>query len=183
MNKGIILLTKANSKEEAQDIVEKFLEKHKGTVWTPYYRIGGMYSCVLSEYKGEFLKICEKKFADENKKISYTTMYENKKEIQKIWEDLGAKGNNPLKVEVDSSLMNKEYDIMPLSDCIKQVKKYIRPFSEITKHLNEFSELYQEFVAERFCSVCDIYNISTENYEIPKDYLYTYYAVVVDIHC
>ncbi len=144
MNKGVILLVNADSKEEAIEKTSDFLEIYgDGDVWD-WYTIGGRWSGTLNSKKNEFYK----KVEELNIPITYYSEIEEKEnqiKLQKVWKELGETSLNPilrdsfkhsqfsnnkfhLKEGIDyiKELEKEEYsdDILPLKDCINIVKDW-----------------------------------------------------------
>lgn len=201
MHKGIIFLIKTDSKAEAINTTEEFLEGYKNNVWD-WYSIGGRWTGNLSLFYPDFIK--------KSKMILTTSQNEvNKKqpELQNLWESIGAKGPNPYANHYNLPDRGGEYDILPLSDCISKVKEWQQTIEDAKKKEAEAKEWLAEggrkdeegtpydnyqmygyclgiaanLFQQEFCFDCNIFNLETCNYSIPED-IENYYAVMIDIH-
>ena len=146
MHKGIVILTKAESAQEAQSNVENFLEHYADHVYD-WFEIGGRWAGLLNDEQ------------------------------------------------------DKENNVMPLPECLEQVRKYkVDPqsffyeeskraedsYGQKSKKPNKHMYAYMmkcayTVLSEGFCFDCDVFNIFTYDYEIPADPA-GFWAVIVDFH-
>jgi len=203
MHKGIILLFKAETKDDID--VDKFMEPYgDGKVWD-WYQIGGRWSGSINPLFTVFnekTKEKKKELTAVNKNIGITDkqINENKEYFQKIWEEIGGTGKNPLsRDQYKQSEEGNEDDIIPLKDCIDIVNEWGNDKAkhefivEETKKMNEYKakkdqDMYGymmikigNFIQENFCFDCNVFNTETYDYSIPKD-IENWYAVMIDIH-
>ena len=195
MHKGIIVLTKAGDREDARKKVINFLEGYEGDVWD-WYVIGGRWSGLLNPNRDKFFKKAGK-ILDPNKRgfISTTDVASKGNEIQKIWEGMGEKSKNPYQRD-NFKDQGDEEDILPLVDCLKQVKKYgfnclKSANEEIKKAESKWGKdqsmrgyclkIAGNLLQQNFCFDCNVFNVEDDDYSIPKDPV-GWFAVVIDIH-
>jgi len=196
MHKGIILLTK---NPDIEGTVDQFMNDNPD-VWD-WWVIGGRWNQTLSPFKEKFGKIAKDIIKSDKGFISMQDIEDHQTELQTVWENLGATGQNPY---TDHYKLPREagntYDIVPLSDCIDIVRDWhqtpkdgikaeeeARKWLDGTKATNNY-DMYgfalQEAVdiyKQTFSNNCNVYNIDTWNYSIPKD-LEGWTAVMIDIH-
>jgi hypothetical protein len=210
MHKGIILLVKAETKEQTLEQVKEFMEEYKNDVWD-WYQIGGRWTCVLSPLCKIFLdKIKSLNILNtrEDDFLSQQEIDEKQSELQAVWEDIGAMGQNPYCNHYNLPREGGYYDIMKLSDCIEKVKEWQQTVEHAKKEEQEAkrwladggnirhdtNESYDDWnmygyslntaanlYQQNFCFDCNIFNIERYNYSIPED-IENYHALMMDIH-
>lgn len=209
MHKGVILLTKADSKEDAISNVNSFLEQYgDGRVWD-WYQIGGRWSNTLAPKK--LLKKWQKKadsvLVRENGML-YTSEIKNKADIlQSMWEELGLEGKNPHFDHYSLGTEGGGYDAVSLGSCIDTVKEWIIDLGEkaeeyyklmtkekrkenILKKKGEpsptmsgyYAELYKDSLYGNFSFDSNVYNIDDYEAERLPDNINGWWAVMVDMH-
>lgn len=214
MHKGIILLTKAENREEAISEIRSFLEPYGNDVVFDYYKIGGRFHNTLAPknlewgtWADNFLWEQEKikvekagKAILRSTQISQNTVNENQEVLQKKWEELGMKGQNPA-TNHEISLNGDYYDVVPLSECLKTVngwqqdpiKAGKQELAEAEKWLNgengkDNYGMYGHLLikagnlfCQEFCSSCHVFNIEEHNYSVPSE-VEGWWAIMIDIH-
>jgi hypothetical protein len=196
MHKGIILLTKADSVSTAQAKVIDFLDEYgDGKVWD-WYVIGGRWSGTLNEINNKWEKEVRKKCPSQYD-IGYTKdeLKKFEPELQKIWEDLGGEGKNPWNRDTYNHFGSDD-DILPLSQCMSVIDEWRQDTELVAKGFEKDAikkwkddKMMKDFMyqiandirRELFCFDCNIFNIETNNYEIPNNKK-GWYAVMVDLH-
>lgn len=203
MHKGIIMITKANSRDDAQENVAEFLDGYgDGQVWD-WYVVGGRWSRMLNSLASSFEDKAPQYLKSINLDSEFISSHDikvNGEKLQKIWEDMGGSDTNPWQKDTYAEDGHDD-DIMPLKDCLDIVKEY--GFDPIQKGKEELKEaenrlndkedrcsystygyclkIAGSLFAQDFCFDCNVYNIETYDYSIPKD-IEGYYAVVIDMH-
>lgn len=210
MHKGIIILTKAEDREDALANVETFLEQYQHYVWD-WYAIGNgwhntlaptdklksFHDWVRQEYKDVFKNgfYCPKDLEENG----------NREKIQAKWNELGLSGKNPFY----SSLFGcddteDDYNVVPLNTCLDTVKKWLRDlkkekeeaWNDLLKAKEDedkgdkkrmsgyYAKKYSDLVDENFSNCSNVFNADTyEAEKLPKDdEINEYWAVMVDIH-
>ena len=164
MHKGIILLLKADNWDESIKKVKKFMNKYKGLIFSEW-KIGGKFTGVLSPYYKKFMK--------EVSKLE-KQLPEREKVLQKIWNELGALGTNPLSKKHSNSL----YDVINLKQCIEtvkwwqQTKEAVDKIKILSRDKNiryYFRDQRNKVIKQVFCDSCNVYNIECNNYSIPEN--------------
>ena len=199
MHKGIIILVKADSKENALNKVhDDFMPQYQDQVWD-WYAIGGRWSQTLAPKYVEFLKAI-KQFD-----LQYTSGVEkHREELQKIWEDLGMKGLSPYADHYKLPDDGAYYDVIALESCIKRVQDWQQSPEDGFKELEEAKERWLEKPKEKgnepdlnmygyslknvahlfqqdFSFETNVFNTESYNFSIPED-MEGWFAVMVDIH-
>ena len=200
MHKGIIMLTKANSKEQALTKIKEYIEEYKDNVWD-WYQIGGRWSQTLAPKTKQFSKKIKK----------FDLKYQNnidrlQSELQNIWFKLGMSGQNPYCNHYNLPDEGDFYDIIKLENCLDIVKKWQQnPIKEGNKRLriakkrwlkNKKKPDYNmygyslkcagEIFQQNFSFECNIFNIDAgwgEGFSLPQEKdISNFYAVMLDIH-
>lgn len=180
MHKGVILLVKASTREEATQKAEQFLHQHEGDVWD-WYQIGGRWTGQLTGYDPEMDP-------------------DNLEEVCKTCEGKGCnvcdgKGGRP-KWPTDWKPVDD--DVMPLTDA--RVGKKVSEWSSVweEKAMKEADELMESFkenkfmlgyalekkaniLKDRFTFDSNVYDIEAETNQVPSN-PDGYWAVMVDMH-
>ena len=202
MHKGVILLTKAENKEDAQSNVEQFLEPYGNDIVWDWYVIGGRWSGTLNKNRKEFNERARKLFKNKDF-ISMKDVEKNKDKLQKIWEDLGETSLNP-KSRINSFNGNDKdntNDIMKAKYCKPILKEWVK---DMVKEAEKFWEkvleerkkevkrnsmsmsgyyagLYGKCLNDEFSFESNVYDIVEYTNKLPKS-LKGYFAVMVDMH-
>lgn len=205
MHKGIILLTTAEDKKQAQTKVRSFMDSYCNDVWD-WWVFGGRWSKTLNpitaKFKDEAIQymLNEKSGQKFDKTIFNSDIEKHSGYLQALWENMGGVGNNPFVVDTYKVAGTKD-DVMDLSQCIEVVEDWKFNTLEKVNELREeaerwmngeyadndtsmyeyMSEKIKKLANEEFCFDCNIYNIETDNYEIPED-TNGWFAVMIDIH-
>jgi len=205
MHKGVILLVKANDKEDAISKVNDFMEPYgEGDVWD-WYKIGGRWNNNLApkDRLDQWNKKAQDLLKTEEKGwISQKDVDDNQQTLQDMWEELGLKGKNPYCNHYKLSSEGNEYDVIPLSECVETVKEWLRDIEKEEKELFEkmveerkkeeagnkssmsgyYAGLYKDIKYDNFCFESNVYDITEQIGEkIPED-ISGYFAVMVDMH-
>lgn len=206
MHKGVILLTKAEDREEAISKVHEFLSEHgDGKVWD-WYVIGGRWSGTLNSKTKEFFEkvdVIFKEHYKDSKFVSTSMVSEQADNIKAIWSEMGGEGENPY---TRSSYESMGYpdDCLPLSECIEVIERWTVDLKEkADEHWTEmleakekekgqkygtmsayYARLYADSMYDSFSFESNVYDI--DNYtNSPKKAIEKtdeYFAVVVDMH-
>lgn len=201
MHKGVILLVKAVSRDDAKTKSTDFLDEFKGTV-LDWYVIGGRWARELNPLKKKFDKLAHDICKEDNNTVYQSTVEKNDVNLQNQWESIGGNGSHPWSDHYRLPEEGTEDDIKPLSECVDIVKEWKQnPEEEYELRIKEAESVYgkssengynksmfaylikkaAEVLGEEFCFDCNIFNIETYNYSIPED-IKNYYAVMVDMH-
>ena len=200
MHKGIILLVKAEDKEDAINEAESFLEPYgNGDVWD-WYIIGGRWSGTLNKNYKKFMKQAKKILGNKDF-VSMKDVEDNKDKLQKAWEDLGETSVNPY----NRSSYDKDCsagDILPAKECLETLRDWEidmkKKAEEIWKKTvdakaeekkgNEiysmsgcYAGLYRSCSNDYFSFESNLYDTVNCSNKLPKD-LKGLWAVVVDMH-
>lgn len=206
MHKGVMLLTKASDKEEANSNVREFLEDYgNGNVWD-WYVVGGRWSGTLNEKANEFNKLAEahfKKAYPENDHPFLTTdmIKEQADVLDKIWrEELGQTTANPY--SRSSYEENGDVDdIVPLSECLNVINEWKKDTTQVANEYWEkmlaakseksghdmsayYAKRYAEAVYDEFCFDSNVYDIDNQTNN-PEDAIKEageYFVVMIDMH-
>lgn len=208
MHKGIIFLTKTESREEALNNVEYFLEGY-GSGLYDWYTIGGRWHNTLApEYLvQQFANWLKTEYAHVFKEHGYAIKdLENETDrpiIQKKWEELGLKGKNPFYsangFEVTDT--KDDYNVVPLSKCIETVQKWLRNLDTAKEKAWEdmkkarrkakttdidmsyyYAREYYETSPTSISFDTNVFNITeNEGEKIPSN-IKNYWAVMIDLH-
>lgn len=210
MHKGVIILTEAQDREDAESNVESFLEPYGDSKVWDYYTIGGRWHNTLAPKKlvEEFDKWVKEEYKDV---FSERGMYRVKdlendkvrKHIQSKWESLGLKGKNIYysAYGFDVNDTDADYNIVPLKDCLDIVKEWCKDLEvEKTKLWNELLEAkekadngewdmtayiagkYRDAAYGNFCFDSNVFDATTYDAEQIPSNVEGYYAVMVDMH-
>jgi hypothetical protein len=205
MHKGVIILTKAGSKDQAEQKVRDFMEDYQDQVWD-WYQIGGRWQGTLAPMAEEFHeKAMEIIKPDDLGFVSQKVIKENNVLLQEIWESLGGEGRNPFSDHYSLPDEGGTYDIMPLKSCLKVVKDWQQNKDGTLERLQEGLKRHLgkehggeadqtnffmlgfdlkdcgQLLLEDFCFETNVFNMEHYDYSIPED-PEGYYAVMVDMH-
>lgn len=200
MHKGVILLVKADDRDEAIEKVNAFMEPHgNGDVWD-WYVIGGRWSGELNQKNKEFTEKAKVLFSEHEEEklgglVSVGVVEKLQPELQRIWESIGGEGQNPYgrdNYQQDGS----DDDVMKLSDCLDVVKSWSFDIDQRAKEQFERAEKHWAndrrmkgycikkagmIMSEEFCSDANVYNTEMWDYSIPEDTT-GWFACIVDMH-
>ena len=126
MHKGVILLTQATDYADAIDLSEQFLDMYKDDVYD-HYSIGGRWRTTLVPLDKK------KKFSEWITESGIDTSAKCERQLAMLqlkWEQLGLRGLNPYANNVYDFEYNNSYVVVPLSECINEVKAFSRNSSE-----------------------------------------------------
>lgn len=195
MHKLVILLVESNSRKDAIEKTENFLNNYGDNKVFDYYRIGGQWESILAP---------EDLF---NSYIELSGKYiSNKKDItklQEIWETLGLKGQCPHHYHYTSSINPNLYNAVPLNECLPTVKSFLKDielekeklWEQIIKekemedsgeksfwlayNMRQYSQLdyRDEFNIEK-----NVFNITDYESEVIPEKIENYWAIVIDMH-
>jgi len=139
MHKGIILLVKAEDKDDARSNVESFLEEYQNQVWD-WYQIGGRWTNTLIDsktYNNWAKKVLEEKqnelHPDSKGGVYQSTVEAVQEKLQSKWEEVGFEGQNPYYNHYNLPKEGNPYDVMKLEDCIDIVNKWKQDYIEAGK--------------------------------------------------
>lgn len=208
MHKGVILLVKASDRDEAKEKAEEFLEPYgDGDVWD-WYSIGNRWHNTLApaDKVKKFHKSVTKLYPQLKGSYSINDIENDKVRpiIQKEWDKLGLKGKNPFwsNYGFDVKDTPDDYNIVPLSECIETVKKWVKDTKKEAKEYYQkmqkervkenksgkgtmseyYAGLYKDAIYNNFCFESNVYDTETQEGEsIPKD-ITGYWAVMIDMH-
>ncbi len=210
MHKGVVLLTKADTREDALANVETFMENYgEGKVWD-WYTVGGRWHNALAPNTEGFYKLMHEKYPFVKDGMYSIDKVENsidKPIIQEMWESLGLKGKNPYysSYGFDGEDTQEDYNVVPLKDCLQEVKLWVRDIKEDAEKLflkivearedeknkpeNKYNTmsayyagLYKDVVYNNFCFESNVYNCTKEEGESIPENIEEYWAVMVDMH-
>lgn len=135
MHKGIVILVKAEHRDEAVEKVKGFLEPYgDGNVWD-WYQIGGRWTGMLAPMSKEFdawaRAFCLEKQTESGSENPHGFIYDRttktySSELQSKWEELGGRGMNPFGDHYRLPEDGAPFDAVPLADCIEIVRDYRR---------------------------------------------------------
>jgi hypothetical protein len=206
MHKGVILLTEANTRDDAIDRVTKFLEPYgDGRVWD-WYQIGGRWHNTLApeDKLNEFQTYVTDLLKEQDCNIDFISQKDidrNAEEIKGKWEALGLKGKNPY--SFNQYLMDGEdksdYNAVPLEDCFVTVKQWVvnielekeKAFNDLVKERatgdafsldGYYADRYANLDYRRFCFDSNVYDITEQIGEQIPDNIEDYWAVMIDLH-
>ena len=199
MHKGIILLIKADNKEDARKKVDEWMTPYgNGDVWD-WYVVGGRWSGTLNEKNMEFeKKVRELVPAGSDFGYSNMDIERNADKFQSIWEEIGGEGKNPFNRDQYKDVSGED-DILPLAKCLAVVKEWqqdpmeagdseIKSAEEwLEKHPGDvrmkgyFYKKAGELYHQDFCFDTNVFNTEEYNYQVPEE-VEGWYAVMVDIH-
>jgi hypothetical protein len=206
MHKGVILLVKADSKEDALDQVTDFMEPYgEGDVWD-WYSIGGRWNNTLApeELLNQFkIKVDNEILIKKEGSpwISQQQVDDNQEFLQKAWEEVGLVGLNSYCNHYDIPSEGNTYDVVKLEDCLSIVKEWVKDLKKASEEIFEklveaknkalegeydmsgyYAGIYKDLNQGNFSFETNVYDITTNYSEtIPEDII-DYYAVMVDMH-
>lgn len=206
MHKGVILLTKAQDAEQAQENVNEFLEPFgDGKVWD-WYKIGGRWSSILSPFNKAFseksTQMFKEKYPNHDQNFITQEMVDDiKPELQSAWEELGGTGENPLARDNYGEPLDD--DIMSLPLCLNIIKEWTQDMNVLAENFFErmvkeredektspgtmsayYANRYAECKYDQFSFESNVFDIDNETNN-PSQALETpseYFAVVIDMH-
>jgi len=128
MHKGVILLVKADDRDDAISQANDFLEPYgDGDVWD-WFVIGGRWSGNLNTLSKTFYEkakvLFEQAYPNEDSPFLSTKMVEEQEQnLHEIWNSIGGKGQNPYS---RSSYVSDgfEDDCIPLTDCVPVIQDW-----------------------------------------------------------
>lgn len=194
MHKGVILLVKAEDREEAKQKADSFLESYQDDVWD-WYQLGGRWTGLLTGYKPEEdprnLETCR-----------YCQGTGDRKDLEPPeWkkECGGCNSCHGKGQKVKFDLVKVDDDSLPCSDprALAKIKEWGEPWREKTlqeaeKGIEEYASKSDSMLGyflrkkadvlqDRFCFESDVYDTEELTHELPKN-LDGYWAVVADMH-
>ena len=208
MHKGVILLVKAENKEDALEQVENFMEPYgNGLVWD-WYQIGGRWNNTLApkDLIDQYNIIVDNQILikeDELPFISQRQVDNNQERLQKEWENLGLKGKNSYCNHYQLSDEGNYYDVVKLEDCLETVKEWVKDLDKEKENCwNEmmqakedakqgkydmsgyYAGIYKNLDYGEFSFESNVFDITkNEAEEIPDEAeIKDYFAVMVDMH-
>jgi hypothetical protein len=206
MHKGVILLTKAQDKDEALANVSSFLQEYgDGKVWD-WFVIGGRWSGTLNPKAKEFFNKAEEHFKltypdRDNPFLSMKMVEEQAEPLRLIWSELlGADDLNPY-ARSSYERMGYDDDVLPLTECIEVVKDWTKDMNAHAEEMWEkmvaaksgkdghdmsgyYANRYGEAKYDAFCFDSNVYLTDdyTNNPASALENADQYYAVMVDMH-
>ena len=210
MHKRIIILTKAEDREDALANVETFLEQYQYDVWD-WYAIGNRWHNALAPkekldafnnwIKEEYKHVFKDGFNNPNK----LEKDGNREKIQAMWNEFGLTGTNPFYGGFSIEDTEDDYNVVPLNTCLETVKEWLKDLSKekeiiwnkMLKAKKEeedgvvkygmsgyYAKKYSEYHYENFNEDSNVFNADTyEAEKLPnEDEINEYWAVMVDIH-
>jgi len=204
MHKGVIMLVKAESKDEAISEVRSFVEDYEGQVWD-WWVIGGRWNKVLHPLHSKFSKTVEKAFKKYKKIGQSMSNDDTTKEYQLIWELIGGTGNNPYSDDAPYNT-SEDDNVYLATDCKATIKEWTidmeakaesfykamyrerkketaakREGKKVWPSSAYYAKLYSDCKYDNFSFESGVYDISNSTNNVPKD-LTGYYAVMIDMH-
>lgn len=197
MHKGVILLVKADSKEDAVSKVNEFMEPYGDSRVWDWFVIGGRWSGRLDKASILFWDAAKKAVPPQTE-FGWTEseIKKHKPEFEAIWKRLGGKGPSPVNRDQYESDGN-DGDIQPLNDCLEAVKDFAGDMTaranEEKKRAQEYADKDQpsmegyclrtagELLSQNFCFDCNLYNVEEGDYSIPEN-PEGWFAVMIDMH-
>lgn len=208
MHKGVILIVKATTSDEAVSAAKEHMDDYgDGDVWD-WYVIGGRWSGTLNSRNKEFEVLAKAIVpAGEHGFRSTTDIEAARPKLQAAWESLGETSVNPWsRDQYDKNRLGD--DVLPLADCLAVVQDWHQDPVEVGKAEEERAKLWlkSEEDGGRSCSghpdwnmygytlgcaakmfkqdfsfECNVYNTTMWNFSIPDDPA-GFYAVMIDMH-
>ena len=128
MHKAVILLTKAENKEDAVEKIKEFMEQYNGDVWD-WYQIGGRRSGTLAPKYDEYMEkadvlLKQHKSNTHDEFITQASVDDNVPQLRSLWQELGMTGQCPYNDHYHMEEDGNDYDVLPLADCIKKVRDW-----------------------------------------------------------
>lgn len=201
MHKGTILLTDAETREQAISQIREFMEEYGDDKVWDWYVVGGRWHGLLAENHDKFYAESKKILESKGDFVYQSEVDKKQKELQALWESLGESGQNPCCNHYKLPDDGEDMDAMPLDKCMAKVKEWHQDPIKAGKEaevdaqewlngkrgkdnynmygfcLRKAGEIYQQ----NFSFEANIYNINSCNFEIPKD-IDGWWAVIVDMH-
>ena len=207
MHKGVVLLVKAESLEDARSYAESFLEEYgNGDVWD-WYEIGGRWSGMLDPRHYKYSKLVSDKKKEkfpEKEGLDLDFAKLDQEEYDALWIKAGGEPGTQYN---DSMFNSIENNIKSLSECLDIVKEYNTPSikdkaieywdkmieaknEEIEKELKGmptstmsayYAGLYRDCKYDSFSFEQNVFDTDSYSSEIPED-ITDMWAVVVDMH-
>ncbi len=210
MHKGVIILVKAEDRDEALTKVDNFMEQYQNEVWD-WYSIGNRWHNTLApkEKIEEFQKWVKETYKDVFKEHGYNINDLENETVRPIiqgkWEELGLRGINPYYSAYGFDVKDTEddYNVIPLRECLETVKGWIRNLDKEKKEAWDkmlkakkeaengeydmsgyYAGIYKDAQYGSFCFETNVYNADEYVSEVlPKEEeINEYWAVMVDMH-
>lgn len=205
MHKGCIILVKAEDKSEAIEKVNDFMEPYgDGDVWD-WFSIGGRWSNTLAPKKlrEEWDEIAKNILPkNEHGWLSQDDVDKNQAALQKAWNDLGLKGENPYFNHYKLGSEGSAYDCVPLTECVDTVKEWVKDlgkeadelFEKLTEERQKekngdkgtmsayYAGLYKDATYQNFCFESNVFNLETDEGEKMPEDNEGFFAVMIDMH-
>jgi len=198
MHKGVILLTVAESREEARTKAESFMAEYHEQV-CDWYQVGGRWSGTLDGYD-------PKKDPKNLSTCEYCNGTGDRKDLEPPeWKEecggCNACHGTGKQIAWPTAYGEHEGDIIELSRCINKVKEWQQdPEATGAAEQKEAEERYGKdgehpnlgmygwslkcagnLYAQNFCFDCNIFNTENYDYSLPDD-LKGWWAVMIDMH-
>lgn len=128
-HKGLIILTQAESREEALENAVQFLDQNDVN-----YVIGGRWSGTLNPKTKEFYEETKKHFDQvypDLKLLTHNVIKDEKETLDKIWNDLGQTTINPYLRQISFFDTTGEDDVIELSECVDIVKEFSKDLKSL----------------------------------------------------
>ncbi len=197
MHKPVILLTKANSKQQALGRVHRFMKDYENKVFS-WFVIGGRWHNTFAPKLNEWEEFVGKHILKPNEEGNerYLDSKVVEAKLQQSWRDIGMKGKNPRFIHFDLPPDGNFYDIIPLKDCLLKVSSWIISKEEIKKkHEKELERWKKEpdmikYLKKNhkknlrgdFTDDRNVYNIDLNEPETIPENFTAYFAIMVDMH-
>lgn len=206
MHKLVILLVKATDKTAALEKVNSFMEPYgDGDVWD-WFAIGGRWSNILAPNREQYDQWAEAFIKERNGNKDYVTVdliEKHRPDFQAKWEELGFTGLSPYADHYRLPDGGADYDIVPLKDCLPNVKAHYTEQEEVIRENWErlveernkrildgkgtmdgyYAKKYSEAVYGNFSWEFTVYDAENEQPSMPdENEVPEYFAVAVDMH-
>ena len=205
MHKWVILLVRAEDKNEAKNEAKNFMNDYHMQVQDRYELWGrrtGLLSKMKHNFEAEATKFLDNQKPQASWHYSKDLVTENFIPLQKIWAKLGGKKHHPRAATWNE--MVKFEDIVPLVECIDEVRNYcrdpktlaqeywdnmIREKKQETAHIKRpvtmsgyYAIIYGEVINGYFNTETDVYDCDYWSaWHIPED-MKDMRAIVIDMH-
>lgn len=193
MHKGVILLVKAEDREDAIAEANGFLDGYLDKVFD-WHSIGGRWGNLLAppDKVSKFNEWAVMNY--EGKKLSGVDIFN----IDAKWGEFGLEGSSPYSMDTYGN-EDQPYNVMPLKDCIDAVKEYLpnvqenieNNWSGMLRRKEEYGDgFWSAYHAKEYADWVNLYFSFNRNvYDVPGDAgesipddIEGYWAVVVDMH-